>query len=315
MRVLDVLQSGGCVPDAGTARVFSLHDRVINLELPAAGSAATSSVLLSLVLEGGDMSDLAMQVPALPGELEPGSVVAWGDVTASEGFAGERDGARIRLRLETGRGKRWSGLLAGDVKVPRAVSTRREVRETIRRALREEGAPSSFRGLVLGRNENAFVARARAVLEAAVPATESRLSPVAVPPFAALLEGLCGLGVGFTPSGDDFVAGLLLAAAMTDGPWYRRSPDGVFGEAEAAEARIRRTLGTTTAGGRTLLRLALQGRFPAYLLAVAAAVTAPAPGKLERALHVAFRHGATSGQDAMSGFLWYLDHLDSLTAS
>jgi len=70
----------------------------------------------------------------------------------------------------------------------------------------------------------------------------------------------------------------------------------------------------TTPGGRTLLWLALQRRFPAYLLSLAVAARDPESADFDRALAAAFSHGATSGQDAVSGFLRYLDYVDPLTA-
>ncbi len=128
--------------------------------------------------------------------------------------------------------------------------------------------------------------------------------------FAELAEAsdfprnLAGFGPGTTPAGDDFIAGWLLAARLS-------GREGVtIGDAE---------LGRTTAAGRALLLGARSGCFPAYLLlfaeAFSAAVTArsePAtPARdastdqaaLDAAMDEAFRHGASSGADALLGFL------------
>jgi len=62
----------------------------------------------------------------------------------------------------------------------------------------------------------------------------------------------------------------------------------------------------TGAAGRALLEGALEGAPPAYLvdLALAAADRGPgAPGRLERAVDGALGHGATSGEDALAGFM------------
>ena len=128
--------------------------------------------------------------------------------------------------------------------------------------------------------------------------------------FAALAleadfpRNLAGFGPGTTPAGDDFLAGWQLAARLS-------GREGVtIGDAE---------LGRTTAAGRALLLGARSGCFPAYLLlfaeAFSAAVTArsepttPArdastdQAALDAAMDEAFRHGASSGADALLGFL------------
>ncbi|MBN1243858.1 MAG: DUF2877 domain-containing protein [Spirochaetales bacterium] len=128
--------------------------------------------------------------------------------------------------------------------------------------------------------------------------------------FAVLAEAedfprkLAGFGPGTTPAGDDFIAGWQLAARLS-------GLGGVtIGDAE---------LGRTTAAGRALLLGAREGCFPAYLLgfaeAFSAAVAAPAgpataarnastgSAALDAAMDEAFRHGASSGADALLGFL------------
>lgn len=132
--------------------------------------------------------------------------------------------------------------------------------------------------------------------------------------FAALRRrddfpaALVGFGPGTTPAGDDWLAGYLCAADLVGG----RGP----GVAEAAlRAEIGRRLDRTAAAGRSLLTGALAGVPPRYLCAVVEALAAPyagrtasAPGEaphaaLIAAVDAALSHGASSGRDAVDGFL------------
>jgi hypothetical protein len=143
--------------------------------------------------------------------------------------------------------------------------------------------------------------------------------------------------VGFTPSGDDFLAGALLGHALA--ARLTAVGDAQAGGTAAERARAQRVaeespapdprdeavhhaLARTTPGGCTLLWLALHGRFPSYLLELARTVAAaasrrphppeqPRPASPElRALREAalraFGHGETSGQDAVTGLIWAL---------
>lgn len=102
---------------------------------------------------------------------------------------------------------------------------------------------------------------------------------------------LIGLGIGLTPSGDDFLTGALLAeclSASTDGE-DRTAID---------RAGLMDRLGGTTAAGRTLLTAALAGRFPAYLLAL---VDAALTGEELTVNHL--NHGHSSATDAVCGII------------
>jgi len=104
------------------------------------------------------------------------------------------------------------------------------------------------------------------------------------------LSKLVGMGIGFTPSGDDFLTGVMLYEAM-------------FGVNLINRASIRAKLIGTTEGGRTLLTLALENSFPFYLKQFAGSILIgkfPSEDTVGRAL----MHGSTSGSDALTGFLW-----------
>lgn len=132
--------------------------------------------------------------------------------------------------------------------------------------------------------------------------------------FAARLQAvdfpvsIVGFGPGTTPSGDDWIAGYLCAADLIGGT------PGLA--AREFRNSIQAVLDRTTAAGRALLLGALAGAPPAYLVSLARAAAtmasaldgqrpkaSDAGGPLESALAAALRHGATSGADAVSGFV------------
>ncbi len=145
-----------------------------------------------------------------------------------------------------------------------------------------------------------FVRAARAVL---VPALENAM------PLHALAR-LVGLGIGLTPSGDDFVAGALAARALV----YGSEPL----PAQITEAIAGRAAGTTIAGS-TIIRDALGGCFPAYLQRfardIARASDMPAAGAIPRRIRAAVsraaEHGHSSGIDAVTGFAFGLTSSDT----
>jgi hypothetical protein len=116
---------------------------------------------------------------------------------------------------------------------------------------------------------------------------------------ACLREGvawLAGLGGGLTPAGDDFLCGVMLAAWLA-----HPEPEG-FCQVVVEIASPR-----TTALSAALLRAAGQGECSAAwhgLLAALLPVGAePAGRDLAKALRGVLAHGATSGADALAGFV------------
>ena len=106
---------------------------------------------------------------------------------------------------------------------------------------------------------------------------------------------LVGFGPGTTPAGDDWLAGYLCAADLVSG----RGP----GNAEIAlRNEIRARLSRTTAAGRSLLTGALAGVPPHYLCALVEALPEPVTD-VHAAVESALSHGASSGRDAVDGFL------------
>jgi len=112
---------------------------------------------------------------------------------------------------------------------------------------------------------------------------------------AALKEGagrLAGLGVGLTPAGDDFLAGLMLWAWLAH-PGPRRLCQLVF---EAAAAR-------TTALSAAFLRAAAEGMCSEPWHDLLAALDGGRQDRLEAAVQKVLACGSTSGADTLAGFL------------
>ncbi len=278
---------GVLVPDPFDAEVLSIHSRVVNLLLPP-------GLLVSLVRDPGDTTALAIQVPG----LEP---------QACESLSFHRRGALLRSSVSESKG-RQGRVAGGPVGLSFAVSlegarafTGRALRgeffdgagEVLRTAILRYSGEEGFASL-LDDPGNAFARKAGKI--------------VAEGPGA--LSKLVGLGIGFTPSGDDFLTGYLMASELRS-RGYRGPSTDAEGAAAALRAAIAGRLGSTTPGGRTLLYLALRGSYPCYLLRFWRRLRGlPGSGETEAAVDDAVRrvslHGETSGLDAATGFVWFL---------
>ncbi|MCK5672380.1 MAG: DUF2877 domain-containing protein [Spirochaetales bacterium] len=107
------------------------------------------------------------------------------------------------------------------------------------------------------------------------------------------LSFLIGLGIGFTPSGDDFLTGVMLYEVMSGTKLINR---------ETIKAKIT----GTTEGGRTLLSLGLDNSFPYYLKHFAELLLEGEYSPSELVKNT-IKHGSTSGSDALTGFLWAVE--------
>jgi hypothetical protein len=128
-----------------------------------------------------------------------------------------------------------------------------------------------------------------------------------------------GFGPGTTPAGDDWLAGCLVALDLRAG--------GPGNAALSLRQGIRDRLYQTTAAGKALLLGALAGAPPEYLVGLAGAAaewTSDTPGvmavverqrgdqallfgSLRAAFSSCLAHGATSGEDALAGFVYGLE--------
>jgi hypothetical protein len=105
---------------------------------------------------------------------------------------------------------------------------------------------------------------------------------------------LAGLGPGLTPAGDDFLLGLLAWA------WLTHPSPLAFGWVVSSAAIPR-----TTALAGAWLQAAASGHLAAPWHRFLEALAADASGsELQADLNAILAHGATSGADALAGFLW-----------
>jgi hypothetical protein len=109
------------------------------------------------------------------------------------------------------------------------------------------------------------------------------------------VNGLTGLGNGLTPAGDDFLVGATLAS------WLAHPDPGPLCCALAEVAPPR-----TTTLSAAFLRAAARGECSAPWHALLTALSEGAERKIEAALREILTHGATSGADALAGFLYLM---------
>lgn len=291
-RDLRALSSGELIPRASWGgTVAAVYSHAINVVHP-------SGLLVGVVAAASQMSPFSVRVPGLFGDtggvapvetITPKARCEWGRTSFSI--------AEIRVDLDGA--AVWSGAVKSSAVFARADWN--ELARHLRRALSAVGVPDGLRQAVVADTAPAiFAQRAKEVLQIAVSGrseTDCVLHG---------LSGLLGLGIGFTPSGDDFLAGMLLAQELA-------GSDDLAVDREEIYALLSRT----NDGGRTLLLGSLQGRFPAYLLTFAdrlreAESIVDSRRKGERvfaAVRTAVSHGETSGSDAVSGFTWYIGQL------
>ncbi len=110
---------------------------------------------------------------------------------------------------------------------------------------------------------------------------------------------LAGWGPGLTPSGDDFLAGVLLASYV---PRFIPLP-------EACTSRMRAQIYTTSAPltnqlSRAFLRAARDGLANTQWHRLLNALGGADKGRIREAIHTVLNFGATSGLDMLLGFLW-----------
>ena len=271
---MTALKVGTLVPTEGRMRVHSVYRRAVNLEL------SNARRLVSLVCRAADMAPAALLLDRLPAPLARGT-----------GCVLERSGLRI--------GRKWSVVYDDAQRWDGGLPHGAEYRITgqriaaLRTLLLEHGIPGGLLGLIHEPARNPVSAFAQRLLEAA----------------ECDVSALVGLGIGLTPSGDDFLAGALLAQQLCD-------------ESGTCCSRLNRSaiaqrLHATTSAGETLLAAAVRRQFPAYLLQLTerlfrveafpgAATAPPAPHRVEFRF---LEHGQTSATDAAVGMLWFLMNL------
>jgi hypothetical protein len=275
---------GAFVPfERGEGVVVSVHSSAVNIRLPG-------GLLTSIVGNPSQMTSLSLCAPTLfeilrgcrPSIL-PGEVVELrGDSLLL---------ARICLGLK--RGKKWKGVL--HEKDLRGFSL--DNLFLIKEALLEVGTKEGLLGLIGGQSDlNPFALYASNRLNATPLEEHDKAHFNGLP-------SLIGLGPGFTPSGDDFITGVLAGERIGQVLWGLGRPF-----LEIDRRSLRTSLRKTNDAGRTLLWQALQDHFPCYLTeAVTGLAKARGVHAIGKVMSSAVAHGETSGTDALAGLVWYLE--------
>ena len=264
-KVFDSEYKGAFLPaEFWEGTVQSVYSKAVNLLHP-------SGILISLVDGSHNMTDYGLTVKdfnSFAHSVSEGSSFLWknGTVVFHDLVIGMKSASL------------WSGA------VTRFSDYSLEFMEACRTVFNGSAKADGLSPVVTGRAGNLYTTAARRILPAAgkITSLEDDVSLDVSP--------LVGLGVGFTPSGDDFISGALLFEVIS-------------GKRVIDKGKIGKNLHKTTAGGRTLLTLALRNSFPSYLLEFAEALKAGSGNPVE-IVKKALRHGSTSGSDALSGFFW-----------
>jgi hypothetical protein len=158
-------------------------------------------------------------------------------------------------------------------------------------------------GVLLGGNDSP-TAMGRALAKAAwVLGRSLVLAPLTLPlretapgegRLARAVRGLVGLGCGLTPSGDDFLCGLL-ASLRCSGSLAPELSEAILAEC-----------GRTGEVSASCLRYAARGYFPRALHELAAAIARSDAREAARAVLGLCEAGHSSGADTASGFLFGL---------
>lgn len=282
---------GELVPNTFSGKVASVHRGIVNIEVR---DDHEQPYFVSLVTDPRDRSALTVLLletaeDVLPGSL-PGGIAPGARVTGTpEGITVEAFGSIVYDEREP----RYTGKLPLDRLDPVQLIDPDRLRRPVR-ALRDTSV--LHRGLVpvivsrTAFSEDPFVVRAREEL--------SHVSAGMSATGSLDLSRLVGLGPGFTPAGDDFVAGALLGEHLAISA-QERNPTLIRPPALDRPAIVA-SLHRTTTGGATLLMLALKDRPPFFVHEICA--TLSMQGDLPA---IAGRVGHSSGLDFFTGFLWY----------
>ena len=215
--------------------------------------------------------------------VEPGMAV----LTSADGLTIAGAG----LRIDASAARPWNAALPSAARLASGptVIDELEVAVEIARTLAAGRAPSAGFGplLVTGGSGDPWLDAARLRIERQTEALRADELEAAVEPTI----GLIGLGTGLTPSGDDYLAGLLAGLDAT----------GHGSRAAIASAIADAVPGRTTGIGAALLIHAARGEYAERLHDVLAAIALGRSHGLAVAIGRAMAYGATSGADSLVG--------------
>jgi hypothetical protein len=262
--------------------IVSVHSRALNIR-------CQDGFLASVVKDTRQMTSLSLTVP----QLFENSEACHRCIRCGEAVRVEEDSVIINgLCIDLSDAEPWGGMISFEGlegftlhKLP-----------LVKQALLSEGRKEGLLGII-GSSDRSdpFLRKSLSVL--------NRIKFTGIEQRRVRgLSPLIGLGKGFTPSGDDFIAGVLLGEEIVGG-----LPSLGEETYEIDKEEMRGALSKTNDAGRTLLYLALRGHFPCYLIeAVKGASRAQSFEQIRKAVSAAVTQGETSGTDALAGLVWYL---------
>jgi hypothetical protein len=256
-----------------------VHRAAIYLDLPGPGDLLVVAIEDVGGVPGGLLVDRVNDLRLIgvrPGLTFVPTAAGWAIPSAGVG-------------IETSRAITWSAALPPAAMLDVTPELARAV--AVARRLASDSAPHG--GLATRRPGEAWVVRAWTLIG------NQRQALVAGDVLAALgpTVDLIGLGVGLTPSGDDYLVGLLAGFAAMD------DPVGIeLGTAIAAHASVR-----TTAIGASAIAHAARGAFAERLHEVLIALAGGRFAGLATSIERATAYGATSGSDTLVGLFEGID--------
>ena len=280
---------------AQQAECAALTGDTVFLERLAAGSfrGQVHSVFEQVVNLRGDDGDLYCLTTAA---LDPGPLSlrldtfsplgGWGLCAGDPVFLQEEELRTGNRRILWKKAQPWQSVLP-------PFARRRAAADTLADLLRQRGKPGGMLGLLVPAAAGDLLART--LRERSLLLLEKLESADWTAAEAAALR-LIGLGGGLTPSGDDFLSGLLLTLNQPEGPYPEECRR--FGR-ELAERAAERTHDISAA----MLRQAAAGRTRQRVLDFLTAMDAPSPDSIAAALPPLLAIGALSGTDLAVG-LW-----------
>jgi len=279
----------------GFVKQIFIHGQVISIHQGAVNILSSGDLLVSLVADLSAMTALSIYLPAMFQDELRGKR-QWPEKIRA-GLEAERQGDKLYLSdmvISLDFRNTWEGRLSPTDVAGFTEQNINYLEEALLVSEIEEGFIALHKSVPEG---DFFVRKAQKIL--------AGLSITGKPLLLGGLSRLVGLGIGLTPSGDDFIAGALLGERIRQLLNANDQEDSPFPAIDRAE--INGVLSKTSYSGRSLLWLALQGSFPHYLIKAARGLAGAAClDDMELVVRSAVLHGETSGSDAISGLLWYL---------
>ena len=270
-------------------RVVSVFENAVNIRI-------SNGLLVSLVASSKQMTPMGVNCPDVFNRLMNRQLMLKvGDIVRIE--HGRLTIGRLQIDLQSAR--RFDGA------VERGLTGRMDPVKikAFREILCAVGRKGGMLGLIDAQQiDNPFVQKGIHVRDSILKARRSELS--------GLMTGFVGLGAGFTPSGDDLICGFLLGEKMDAISATRGRPEQGEKKHQSFDAQEKLTIWRATAGtndgGRTLIWMALQERFPGFLLeAVTKLIEIETAADVFKVVKAAVNRGHTSGTDALVGYLLY----------